>query len=81
VEEDALIQGLLDAAEQFIYNATGVHYGASNQLAVLLQQVLVCEWYMNREATGRTGTIKPIVQSILRQLKYAEIAADGGEVE
>lgn len=73
-EEDNLVQGLLDAAERYIYNATGIHFDASNPLAILLQQVLVCEMYEHREAAGKAGEIanKPIVQSILLQLQYSE---------
>lgn len=74
-EEDSIIQTLLDAAERYIFNATGVNFTADNALAVLLQQVLVCEMYEGREATARvTEQIrqKPIVQSIVLQLQYAE---------
>ncbi len=77
-DEDALIQGLLAATEQYIYNATGIHFTGDNALAVLLQQVLVSEMRENREVTV-TEQIKtrPIVQSIMVQLQYAE----SGEAE
>ena len=74
-EEDSTIQTLLDAAERYIYNATGTHFTSDNPLAVLLQQVLVCEMYERREATACvTEQIrqKPIVQSMVLQLQYAE---------
>lgn len=79
--EDMLIQQLLDAAEEYIINATGKQFTAECKLAALLQQVLVCEMYEHRDAESKASELqhKPIVQSILQQLKYA-VEAESGEV-
>jgi hypothetical protein len=82
--EDTLIQGLLDATEIYIFNATGVAYDGTNKLAVLLQQVLVCEMYEHRDAESKASELqhKPIVQSILMQLEYVvPVVEEDGEVE
>lgn len=71
-EDDALITSLIDAAETYLYNATGNTFDGTNSLAKLFCWVLVTDWYENREITiGRVGEkIRPIVESMLAQLSH-----------
>jgi uncharacterized phage protein (predicted DNA packaging) len=79
--EDGIIQTLADAAELYLKNATGVQYDETNPLARLLVQVLVADWYENREAIGRaTDKTRFTVDSILAQLSYCAPPATGGVV-
>lgn len=71
-EDDLLIQGLIEGASQFLVNATGkTEYKGSEKIADTFIMLLVAEWYENREYTGKlTNRIKPIITSMIMQLKY-----------
>ena len=69
--EDTLLGMLADAAEQYLYNATGRTFDSSNALAKLFCLVLVCDWYEHRELVGKvTERTRRTVESILAQLQY-----------
>lgn len=76
-DEDTLLNDLIIAAENYLYNATGKHYDSSNQLAKLYCRVLVNEWFKDRGLVMTTSKnmnasekIRYTLQSILLQLKY-----------
>jgi uncharacterized phage protein (predicted DNA packaging) len=71
-EDDQTIQMLINAAEQYLKNATGKTFDSSNYLAKTFCLTLVSDWYENRELTGtKVGEkVKFVIQSMLVQLKY-----------
>jgi uncharacterized phage protein (predicted DNA packaging) len=71
-DDDALITTLINAAEEYLKNATGVEFDENNHLAKLFCMTLIADWYENREMIGKaTDQTRPIIQSILTQLSYA----------
>ena len=77
-DDDALITMLIDAAELYLKNATGITYDSTNHLAKLFCMTLISDWYENREMVGRaTDQTRPIIQSILTQLTYGVIDESG----
>jgi uncharacterized phage protein (predicted DNA packaging) len=72
-EEDALIDLLIGAAEEYLKNATGkiISPPVSNQ-ARLFCLVLVTDWYENRELIGTKPSekVRHSIQSMLTQLIY-----------
>lgn len=70
-DEDALLQLLINAAESYLKNATGIQFDATNDLARLFCLVLVTDWYERREMVGRVSEqVRFTVTSILTQLQY-----------
>lgn len=70
--EDALLQTLIKAAEEYIANATGRRDWGDNPIAKLLAQVLIADWYENRGAVGQVREeLRLTVRSLLIQLQYA----------
>jgi uncharacterized phage protein (predicted DNA packaging) len=71
-DDDALLTTLINAAEQYLKNATGITYDSTNHLAKLFCMTLISDWYENREMIGKaTDQTRPIIQSILTQLTYS----------
>jgi uncharacterized phage protein (predicted DNA packaging) len=71
-EDDALITTLINAAEEYLKNATGITFDATNHLAKIFCMTLIADWYENREMIGKvTDQTRPIIQSILTQLTYS----------
>jgi uncharacterized phage protein (predicted DNA packaging) len=78
-DDDALLTTLINAAELYLKNATGVKFDATNHLAKLFCMTLISDWYENREMIGKaTDQTRPIIQSILTQLTYS-YGGDSGE--
>ncbi|MCL9970354.1 head-tail connector protein [Anoxybacillus kestanbolensis] len=78
-DEDSLISMLINAAEKYLFNATGNTFDNTNELAKLLCHVLVTDWYENREMIGKTSEkIRPAVESILAQLSHCYDIQEGG---
>ena len=71
-EEDCLITSLINAAEEYLRNATGRNFDNTNELARLFCLVLVVDWYENRTlGAGKVGeAIRPVITSMLAQLNY-----------
>jgi len=82
-DEDDLLQTLMNAAQEYIANATGRKDWGDNPIAKLLAQVLIADWYENRGAVGQVREeLRLTVRSLLIQLQYAypeqeEETADG----
>lgn len=73
-EEDASINGLLQASEGYIINAIGVKEitdDRQKELFKLAQKLLIAHWYENREVIGKTDKAAFSLSSILVQLQYA----------
>lgn len=71
-DEDATITLLIDAAEEYLKNATGRQFDNSTNQAKLFCLVLVTDWYENRELMGVrvTEKLRFSIQSMLAQLNY-----------
>jgi len=72
-ESDILITSLMNAAEEYLKNATGNQFDNTNSLAKLFCLVLITDWFENREYsyTGKASEkVRPIIESMLTQLKY-----------
>jgi uncharacterized phage protein (predicted DNA packaging) len=71
-DDDALLSILISAAEEYLKNATGITFDATNYLAKIFCMTLIADWYENRELIGKASDqVRPILQSILAQLTYA----------
>lgn len=70
-ESDILITSLINAAEEYLQNATGNQFDRTNHLAKLFCWVLVTDWYENRVYIGKPSeNVRPIIDSMLAQLKH-----------
>lgn len=70
-ESDVLLNSLINAAEEYLKNATGHEFDESNHLARIFCWILISDWYENREYIGKASDkIRPIIESMLAQLKY-----------
>lgn len=77
-DDDALITTLINAAEEYLKNATGTTFDATNYLAKIFCMTLIADWYENREMIGKaTDQTRPIIQSILTQLTYGDSDESG----
>lgn len=71
-EEDALIQGLQLASEEYLLNA-GITKDYSKKLYKLAIKLLVGHWYENRNIVGKADKIAFSLDSIILQLKYTQV--------
>ncbi len=70
-EEEALLQLLINAAESYLKNATGIQFDGTNDLAKILCLVLITDWYEHREMVGKVSEqVRFTISSILTQLQY-----------
>lgn len=75
-DEDILINGLIEAGEMYLYNATGVKFNSTNPLAKLYLQILIGDWYNDRglyENKETSGKVKYTLKSIMTQLQLEEV--------
>lgn len=72
-EEDTIITTLMEAAETYLNNATGVKFDSSNQLAKLYCLVLCADWYENRDLIGQqpSDKVRFTCRAIMTQLQNA----------
>jgi hypothetical protein len=73
--EDTDIQDLIDGAEEFLKNATGKTFDATNKLAKLVVRILITDWHENPNNIGRADHIFSQIQCYLTQLTYCYPAA------
>lgn len=72
-DEDMFLQGLIQASEQYLKNATGKTFDSTNELAKLYCKVLVNEWFKDRclmQDQKTSDKVRFTLQSILAQLTY-----------
>lgn len=74
-EEDELIQNLIDAADQYLLDATGRRWTAETPTAKLCAMALVADWYEHREfaAENTSPKVRPAIQSMIMQLTFAPL--------
>lgn len=73
-EEDALIQALQSAAEEYLTNA-GINKDYTKELYKLAIKILVSHWYENRAVETIGKNVSKIafgLDTILTQLKYSQ---------
>lgn len=71
--DDELIKSLIEAAESYLYEATGRRkFGKQTDKAKLFCKFLITDWYEVRDYNNRTPMAirKPVLTSILMQLNY-----------
>lgn len=78
VSEDALLQSLIAAAEEYLRNALSSWVDPStNPLAKILVMALIADMYENREAVGdpraaaQAAGYRPTIRALITQLQYA----------
>lgn len=74
--EDTTIQDLIDAAEEFIKNATGKTFDGTNKLAKFVIRVLITDWHENPNNFGRTDHVFNVIKGYIAQLSccYNEVS-------
>lgn len=78
-DDDVLISTLIETAEQYLFNATGIQYDSSNKLAVLYCKALIHDWYNTRglaqDSSKNMNVLEKTrftLQSILLQLQLGD---------
>lgn len=67
--EDEVIQGMIDAAKQYIQTGTGVAFDETNARHLLTLKMIVAHWYDNRGLVGNTTELPFTVTSQLLQIE------------
>ncbi len=69
--EDMLVVELIEFAEEYLYNATGIRFDATNNVAKQFCKALICEQYEERTLTvDRRKDYSKVLQSCLSQLSH-----------
>jgi len=69
------IETLIQAAETYLYNATGIVY-KHNALARLFCMMLIADWYDNRQTVGEIGKGARAILSQLKNAHPEDVAAE-----
>lgn len=70
-DDDPVLDILISAAEIYLYNATGIQFDSTNNMAKLFCLILVSDWYDNRDFVGKVSEkLRYTVESMITQLKY-----------
>lgn len=67
--EDEVIQGMIDAAKQYIQAGTGVAFDETNARHLLTLKMIVAHWYDNRGLVGNTTELPFTVTAQLLQIE------------
>lgn len=67
--EDEVIQGMIDAAKQYIQTGTGVTFDEANARHLLTLKMIVAHWYDNRGLVGGTTELPFTVTAQLLQIE------------
>lgn len=67
--EDEVIQGMIDAAKQYIQTGTGVAFDETNARHLLTLKMIVAHWYDNRGIVGNTTELPFTVTAQLLQIE------------
>lgn len=67
--EDEVIQGMIDAAKQYIQTGTGVAFDETNARHLLTLKMIVAHWYDNRGFVGNTTELPFTVTAQLLQIE------------
>ena len=68
-DEDSVIQGLIEAAKQYIQTGTGVTFDETNARHLLTLKMIVAHWYDNRGLVGNTTELPFTVTAQLLQIE------------
>ncbi|GMA48659.1 DNA-packaging protein [Alicyclobacillus contaminans] len=69
-DDDAMLQGMMGAADSYIANAVGADVDKTSALYELAAKLLISHWYENREPVGSASALAFSLDSILMQLRY-----------
>ena len=72
--DDALITGLIAAAQQYIHETTGLVYDDTNNLHQLVCKLLVAHWYEHREIVGDNKEVPYTATKLLTHLAVCQHA-------
>jgi uncharacterized phage protein (predicted DNA packaging) len=81
-DDDNLVTALILAAEEYLFNATGIRFTAKSNIAVLYCKVLVYDWYTHRQlGTNKkvSDRIRYTLISMMGQLQNCGVDTDGIE--
>lgn len=67
--EDEVIQGMIDAAKQYIQTGTGVTFDETNARHLLTLKMIVAHWYDNRGLVGNMTELPFTVTAQLLQIE------------
>lgn len=67
--EDEVIQGMIDAAKQYIQTGTGVAFDETDARHLLTLKMIVAHWYDNRGLVGNTTELPFTVTAQLLQIE------------
>lgn len=67
--EDEVIQGMIDAAKQYIQTGTGVTFDETNARHLLTLKMIIAHWYDNRGLVGNTTELPFTVTAQLLQIE------------
>ena len=67
--EDEVIQGMIDAAKQYIQTGTGDSFDETNARHLLTLKMIVAHWYDNRGLVGNTTELPFTVTAQLLQIE------------
>ena len=73
--DDALITGLIAAAQQYLHETTGLVYDDNNNIHQLVCKLLVAHWYEHREIVGDD---KEVPYTATRLLTHIAICQHAG---
>lgn len=74
-DDDDEIQDCIDAAEEYLKDATGKEFTSENKRAKRYCKILVNEWYKDKglmEEEKREKRVRFSLQTIMTQLKYGD---------
>lgn len=72
--DDALITGLIAAAQQYLHETTGLVYDDTNNLHQLVCKLLIAHWYEHREIVGDEKEIPYTATRLLTHLAVCQHA-------
>lgn len=67
--EDEVIQGMIDAAKQYIQTGAGVAFDETDARHLLTLKMIVAHWYDNRGIVGNTTELPFTVTAQLLQIE------------
>ena len=70
--DDALITGLIAAAQQYLHETTGLVYDDTNNLHQLVCKLLVAHWYEHREIVGNEKELPYTATKLLTHLAVCQ---------
>lgn len=75
--DDALIESLLLASDQYLKNS-GASPSGGEELYQVTQKLLISHWYENREPVGSAAELQQALTPIIFQLKWAGDDTESG---